>query len=134
MLPLQAVINAKLAHFVGGPMWASAISAFVSMVVLSGVAGLIGAEGPRLAGLSSAPWWAWTGGLCGVVVLAATAAVTPRIGAASMTALVMAGQVLVAILFDRFGVFGLQVHEIGVCRLAAAVLLIAGAALMSIAN
>ena len=33
-LPLQAGINARLAHFVGGPVRASAISFFVGTVVL----------------------------------------------------------------------------------------------------
>ena len=118
MLPLQAVINAKLGRAVGSALWAAAISGLVLTVVLALVA---------FAGL---PWWAWTGGLCGAVVLSATTAIAPRLGTANMIALIMAGQVVCSLVLDHFGLLGLTVHPVDPRRLAAAALLIAGAVLM----
>ncbi|WP_458095566.1 DMT family transporter [Roseomonas sp. WA12] len=132
MLPLQAVVNARLARAVGGPVWAAAISALVVAVVLAAVAGVMGRTGPRPGGLSGLPWWAGTGGLCGAVVLSATTAVAPQIGAASMIALVMAGQVLAAMALDGAGWFGMPVQPLGAQRVVAAGLLILGAALMAV--
>ena len=130
MLPLQAAINARLARLVGSPLWAAGISGLVLTAALALVAGVALRAGPRTEGLGGAPWWVWTGGLCGAVVLSATTATAPRLGTAGMIALVMAGQVLCSLLLDHFGVLGLPVLPVSARRLAAAALLLAGAALM----
>lgn len=132
MLPLQAVVNARLGRSIGGPLWAAALSALVVAVVLACVALASGKPWPRLFQMTGLPWWAWIGGLCGAVVLSATTAVAPRIGAASMIALVMTGQVLAAMALDRLGWFEMAVQPFSVQRLMAAGLLIAGAVLMSV--
>ena len=64
--------------------------------------------------------WAWTGGLCGAFVLTATTAVTPRLGAATMIAVVVAGQVLASLALDHFGLLGLATHPLIPRRCAAA--------------
>jgi transporter family-2 protein len=128
MLPMQAAINARLARVVGGPVWAAAVSGLVLTIVLSASAATRG--GPRIGSLATLPWWAWTGGLCGSVLLASTTAVTPKLGAGSMTALVMTGQVLVSLALDNFGLLGVAAHPLSVKRYIAAALLVVGASLM----
>jgi bacterial/archaeal transporter family-2 protein len=130
MLPLQAAINARLARVVGGPIWAAAISGLVLTIVLAAVASVATRAGPRTSALGTLPWWAWTGGFCGAVVLSATTVVAPRLGTASMIALVMTGQVLSSIALDSFGLLGLAMQPLSFKRVVAAALLIAGAALM----
>ena len=130
MLPLQAAINSRLGRVVGSPVWAAAISGVILTLSLAAVAVAALRAGPRTAGLDSLPWWAWTGGLCGAVVLAATTAIAPRLGTASMIALVMAGQVVCSLLLDSFGLLGLSVQPTDWKRLMAAALLLAGATLM----
>ncbi len=130
MLPLQAAINARLARVVGSPVWAAAISGLVLTAALA-VLGLAMVRAlPRTAGIDGLPWWAWTGGLCGAVVLSATTTIAPRLGTASMIALVMFGQVLCSLVLDHFGLFGLAPQPLTSKRCAAAALLLAGAALM----
>ena len=130
LLPLQAAINARLARLVGSPVWAAAVSGAVLTLVLVLLATAIARAGPRTEGWQETPWWAWTGGLCGAVVLSATTIVAPRLGTASMIALVMAGQVLCSIILDHYGLLGLPVLPVNSRRLTAATLLLAGAALM----
>ena len=130
MLPLQAAINTRLARLVGSPLWAAGISGLVLTAALALLAGVALRAGPRIEGLGGAPWWVWTGGLCGAVVLSATTATAPRLGTAGMIALVMAGQVLCSLLLDHYGVLGLPILPVSAKRLAAAALLLAGAALM----
>ncbi|WP_213881696.1 DMT family transporter [Pseudomonas sp. dw_358] len=132
MLPLQAVVNARLGRAIGGPLWAAALSSVVVATILASLALALGKPWPRLSQMTGLPWWAWIGGLCGAVVLSATTAVAPRIGAANMIALVMTGQVLAAMTLDRLGWFEMAIQPFSVQRMAAAVLLIAGAVLMSV--
>lgn len=132
MLPLQAVVNARLGRAIGGPLWAAAFSSVVVATVLAALALASGKPWPRFAQMTGLPWWVWIGGLCGAVVLSATTAVAPRIGAANMIALVMTGQVLAAMTLDRLGWFEMAIQPLSVQRMAAAVLLIAGAVLMSV--
>ena len=132
MIPLQAVINARLGRAIGGPLWAAALSSVVVAIVLASLALASGKPWPRLSQMTDLPWWAWTGGLCGAVVLSATTAVAPRIGTANMIALVMTGQVIAAMTLDRLGWFEMAIQPFGVQRLAAAALLVAGAVLMTV--
>ena len=54
----------------------------------------------------------------------------PRLGAATVLALLIAGQLLSAIAFDHFGLFGLERHPIDLGRMAGAALLIGGVLLI----
>jgi bacterial/archaeal transporter family-2 protein len=130
MLPLQAAINARLARLVGSPLWAAGISGAVLTLALVLVAIPVLRAGPRIEGLGGTPWWAWTGGLCGAMVLSATTATAPRLGTASMIALIMAGQVLCSLLLDHYGLLGLAIQPVTAKRAVAAAFLLAGAALM----
>ena len=130
MLPAQAAINARLGRAVGAPIWAAAISGVVLTLALAIVPTAVTRAGPRTADVGSLPWWAWVGGLCGAITLSATTAVAPRLGTGSMIALVMAGQVVCSLALDQWGLFGLTAQPAGGKRLIAAVLLLAGAALM----
>lgn len=131
MLPLQAVVNGRLARAVGGPVWAASISALVVAVVLAFVALAAGKSLPRPSTMEGLPWWAWIGGFCGAVVLAATAASASKIGTSVMVALIMVGQIMAAMLLDRMGWFGMTTQVIDLRQLLAACLLMAGAVLMA---
>ncbi|MBF8643995.1 DMT family transporter [Pseudomonas pudica] len=132
MMPLQAVVNARLGRAIGGPIWAAALSALILTAILIVVALLANKPWPRPAQMGGLPWWAWIGGICGAIILSATAAVVPRIGAASMMALIMVGQVVAAIALDRLGWFGLPLQPLNTQRVLAALFLISGAVLMGL--
>ncbi|CAI0803363.1 Uncharacterized protein conserved in bacteria [Serratia rubidaea] len=130
MLPLQAAVNARLGRAVGGPLWAASISALAVALILALLALAAGKPWPKLSQMAGLPYWAWLGGVCGAVVLSATTAVAPKIGAAGMIALVMVGQVVVAMLLDGTGWLAMTVQPLSAQRLIAAALLVAGALLM----
>jgi len=130
MLPLQAIFNARLGRVLGTPIWASCLSGAVTTITLL-VFGLVVTRGlPRTAGAAELPWWAWTGGLSGVVALAGMAATVPRLGAATMIAMVVTGQVVFSLVLDRFGLFGLTASPLTPQRMLAACLLLTGAILI----
>ena len=130
MLPVQAAVNARLARVVGGPVWAAAVSGLVLTLVLAVVASAASRGGPRISGLDALPWWAWIGGFCGAILLSATTAIAPRLGAGSMIALVMTGQVLGSLALDNFGLLGLATEPLSIRRSIAGALLVIGAILM----
>ena len=76
------------------------------------------------------PWYAWSGGVFGGAFILLAILLLPSLGAATLFALVIAGQVLAAVTLDHFGAFGLTPHPIGAARLAGATLLIAGVVLI----
>lgn len=130
MLPAQGVFNARLGRALGSTFWAAGISATCSAVLLFAVGFCLTRGLPRTAELSALPLWAWAGGVCGVVTLAGVALVTPRLGAAGMVALVVAGQVIFSLLLDRLGLFDMTQHPLTLQRILAAGLLLGGAILI----
>ncbi|OLL29260.1 hypothetical protein BTH42_23330 [Burkholderia sp. SRS-W-2-2016] len=131
MLPLQAVINARLARPLGSPIWAAALSGAVTTIALV-LIGLATSRGlPRGDGGVDLPAWSWTGGLCGAFALTAMTATAPRIGAATMISMIITGQAMFSLLIDHYGLFGSASCPITSRRVIAVCLLIAGAVLFS---
>ncbi|MFL5963514.1 MAG: DMT family transporter [Gaiellaceae bacterium] len=127
-LPLQAGVNAKLAHFVGGPVRASLISFVVGAAALFLIVVLFyRSSGNRAA---DAPWWAWLGGLLGAFYVTATVVVPVRIGAAAFFGILVAAQLVTSVLVDQFGWVGFPQHHVSPLRLLGVALLISGALLV----
>ncbi len=126
---LQPSVNARLAERVGGFLPSALISFAVGTLALA----LIVVASGRAAGLAAAaraPWWELTGGLIGAVYVASTIVAFPRLGTAGGMAAVIASQLAAGLLLDRAGAFGFPQADITPARLAGAVLLVAGAALV----
>ena len=86
-----------------------------------------------LAGYGDAfrsPWWYWVGGGgMGVVVVLAITVVTPRIGATATIGLLIAGQLAMGVLIDRYGWFGVEQVPLNWPRAIGVLLLAIGALL-----
>lgn len=77
-----------------------------------------------------APWWYWIGGGgMGVVVVLTITVVTPRIGAAATIGLLIAGQLAMGVVIDRYGLFGVDRVDLTWTRALGVLLLAAGALL-----
>lgn len=127
---LQQVLNANLRAELGSPWWAGFVSYVVGMLAMLTVA--LAAPGPRLsasvAGATS--WVSWSGGLFGALFVGTAILMVPRLGAATVLALIVIGQMLGALAFDHFGLFGLSPQPISPARLAGAASLILGVVLI----
>lgn len=75
------------------------------------------------------PVWLWTGGALSVLIIVAITVAPPRIGLAATIGTIIALNLGVAALIDRFGWFGYDRIALGWARIAGLVLLGAGAAL-----
>ena len=86
-----------------------------------------------LAGFGEAlrsPWWYWVGGGgMGVVVVLTITVVTPRIGTAATIGLLIAGQLAMGVVIDRYGLFGVDQVPLSWPRVLGVLLLAVGAVL-----
>jgi bacterial/archaeal transporter family-2 protein len=132
MLPLQAAINSSLRDTLrSGSVLAALISFAVGTVALASAGLLTGQPFAALAGLPRIAWWQWVGGFLGATFIFGSTLLPPRIGLAAMTSLIVAGQVVSSMVFDRYGLLGLPVRDISWIRLAGAILLLAGVLLVN---
>ena len=127
---LQQVLNANLRVTLASPWWAGFASYVVGTVVML-IAGLVtGAPPQAQAAVARTPWLSWTGGIFGAFFIATAILMVPRLGAATFLALVVVGQMLAALVFDHYGLFGLPPHAATPARAAGVALLIAGVILV----
>ena len=65
-----------------------------------------------MEGCRRCPWYAWSGGVFGGAFILLAILLLPSLGAATLIALVVAGQMLLTITLDHFGAFGLTPHPV----------------------
>jgi transporter family-2 protein len=130
VLPVQAGINAQLRITLGNPLAATLASFVIGTVALALV--VLGARVslPPVAALARAPWWHWTGGLLGAVYVAMMILLAPRLGAATLIAAVVAGQMLTSLVLDHYALVGFAAHPVSLQRVVGAALVIGGVALV----
>ena len=130
LLPLQAGINAQLRSALGSPLSAALVSFLVGTAGLAAVALVLRGPIPIQAGWTASSPWQWSGGLLGALYVLATIVLAPKLGAATLIAAVVAGQMIGSLLLDQFGLVGFPIHPISVPRLVGASLVIAGVILV----
>jgi transporter family-2 protein len=126
LIPIQASSGGVLGKTLGHPIWGAATSLFIGTMALSLMAWLLRLPLPALSSTFSGPWWMWIGGITGAIYVATTLALIPRIGAANLIVCVIAGQMVVALLLDHFGLLGLPVKHITTVRVVGVVIMIVG--------
>ena len=127
---VQQALNAELRASIGSPLWAAFASYLVGALAIAAV--LLAMRQPWLsaATIQNSPPWSWIGGLFGTIYIVVSILLMPRLGAATLVALLVTGQMLGSIAFDHFGLFGLAPHRADPARLTGALLLIAGVVLI----
>lgn len=130
MMPTQAAINNKLSAFVDSPILAAFISFFVGTVGLLVYVLISGVPLGNLVSAKNAPAIAWTGGLLGAFFVTSTVVLVPRLGVALTFSLIIAGQMLVTLVIDHFGLLGVPVKEVSLARVGGILLITAGVILI----
>jgi transporter family-2 protein len=105
--------------------FSTGIQLVCSLCVLLAVRGGIGG----LHHVFRTPAWMWIGGLMGFTVVTAITYAQPRIGATAVIGILIAGQLVMGAVIDRFGLFGVHQIAISPTRAAGILLLAVGAGL-----
>ncbi len=128
-IAVQAPTNALLSRGLGSPVNAAFVSFLVGSLALATVALALGVR-PGPGAMRALPWYAWMGGLYGAVFVAVAAFAAPRMGVTYFLMVGIAGQLVMALLLDKFGAFGVPRVDISAMRLAGVMLVVAGAFLV----
>jgi len=126
VMPIQTSANSRLRLSVGSPFLASLVSFSVGFAALLVTVLLIDGHLPQPSLAASLPAWIWAGGVLGVVVLTGNIFLFPRLGSVQTVVLPIAGQVIMGLLIDHFGLFHAPVHSLDATRLLGALLLVLG--------
>ena len=130
-LVVQVGMNSTLRALLGSPIVAALISFLVGSLALALYVGVTRTPLPVRAQLASVPPWAWLGGVLGAFYVASSVIVGPRLGAATLLALVVLGQLGTSLVVDHFGWLGFAHHPLTVVRLFGAALLFGGVLLIT---
>jgi transporter family-2 protein len=129
LVGMQAPINSRLGKVLGS-VQAATFSFLVGTVLLVLVASFVRGGLGTLGHVGRAPWWALVGGLLGAVYVTVALVAVRTLGASGLTAVVIIGQLVISVVIDRFGLFGIAKQQIGAPRVIGLVLLAAGAVLV----
>jgi len=129
LVGMQAPINSRLGKTVGG-VQAASFSFLVGTFALVSIAFVLRGGLSSLGSVGRVPWWALIGGLLGAVYVFVALEAVRTLGASGLTAVVIAGQLAISLVIDRFGLLGVARQSIGVQRIAGLALLLAGVALV----
>jgi transporter family-2 protein len=127
---VQQVLNGNLRSALNSPAWAGLVSYLGGLLTMAVVLVATREPLPSWKLVSATPWWAWSGGILGGVFIILMILLLPSLGAATLLALVVAGQMVAGIAMDHFGLFGLIQHPVSVSRLAGIALIIGGVLLI----
>ena len=128
LMSCQAPINAALRNHVG-VFESSLISSTVGTLALILIV-LIWGKG-SVGAVRSVAWWHLLGGLIGAVFVTATLLAAPRIGVTQMVVATVAGQMIAALLIDRYGWLGIAPKPIELTGVAGVGLLVVSVALIN---
>ena len=127
---MQQVLIASLRNALDSISWALLISYVGGTLAMCAILLVARERWPGMSAAASAPWITWASGLFGVLYMMLAVYLIPKLGAATMLALLIAGQMLTSLLFDHFGLFGLPQQSADLTRIAGAGLLIGGVVLI----
>jgi transporter family-2 protein len=87
---------------------------------------MIAARGGHLNAWQNAPWYALTAGALGLVIVGTIGYIVPRLGLTTAFTVIVASQLVVAVMLDHFGLLGAAVRTLDLSRITGLVLLILG--------
>jgi bacterial/archaeal transporter family-2 protein len=112
--------------------WLGSLVSFLPIVASLGVLWMcLPRPLPTAASLSQMPWWAPLGGLVGAFAVVAGLLFVGKVGAGAFAGLTITANILLSLVIDKFGMFGMETHALSVGRMAGAALMVAGIALIS---
>lgn len=131
--PVQTSVNTNLSEKLKSPYQSSVISFGTGTILVAIILAILdhGIHLP-LAQIAQEPFWIWGGGICGVGIVVLSILCLPRLGSAWNVMLLSFGQIMTGLVVDNWGLFGSERIPMSISRVAGALLLIAGVALVSL--
>jgi transporter family-2 protein len=77
------------------------------------------------------PWWAPLGGLVGAFAVIAGLLFVNKVGAGPFAGLTITANILMSLVIDKFGWFGMDTHPLSAWRMLGAILMVGGITLIA---
>ena len=126
LLPVQAAVNGRAAAFLHSPFRGGLVSFAVGLLVLIVLSFASTRAWPAPSTITKMPWYAWCGGLIGVLYVVSIILAAPRIGALQMLVALAVGQALSSVIIERQGWIFYPQHAITAPRAVGVVAVVAG--------
>ncbi|MFM7232226.1 MAG: DMT family transporter [bacterium] len=123
---MQAAINAALGRTIG-VLETAFVSFLIGAACLGGM--VVFAGNGRLGAVVTVPWWQLVGGVLGGFYVFTMVMNVPRLGVAPTITTIVLGQMIMGLVLDHFGWFGVAQSPVTLSRAAAVVLMIVALAL-----
>jgi transporter family-2 protein len=124
-------MNNALRNSLENPWLASLVSFLPVVALLACLLMCLPHPLPTERGLAEMPWWAPLGGIIGAFAVLAGLLFVGKVGAGAFAGLTITANILMSLAIDRFGLFGMQVHDLSAGRIAGALMMVGGIALIS---
>lgn len=132
VLTAQIGSNALLGKLLGDSYLPAAVNMIIGLLATAALLLIVHKPLPAATTAAAVPWWTWiAGGVLGTVYLTGNILLAPRLGAGALVGLVVAGQLLFAVMCDQFGWLGFAQHSISLWRAFGCLLLVGGVAVIS---
>ncbi len=125
---VQVAVMGKFGERIG-VLQALAFSTVVTAAIAAAALLVVHRSTAGFAAAVREPPWLWIGGVMGAFIVFTVTVAAPRIGTAATVGIFIGGQLAMAAVIDRFGLFGLERLPLRWPRLLGIGLLAAGAAL-----
>jgi transporter family-2 protein len=112
--------------------WLSSIVSFLPIVAFLSIIWMCQPHPfPTRESIAAMPWWAPLGGLIGAFAVVAGLLFVGQVGAGTFGGLTITANILMSLLIDKYGWFGMTVHELSMGRVVGGLLMVAGIFLIS---
>lgn len=133
VLTLHLAMNAQVGVIVKNPRMGNAIFWTIGAATAIIIA-LTGWDPSVFTRLKEVPLWLLTAGAMGGALVFGIAWAMPKLGAGTAFVLMIAGQVISGMIFSHFGWLGSHVEPISLVKVIGVVLLVAGAAVITLSK
>ncbi len=133
VLTLHLAMNSQVGAILKNPRMGNAIFWTIGACTAI-IIGLTDWDPTVFTRLKEVPIWLLTAGMMGGALVFGIAWTMPKLGAGNAFVLMIAGQVISGMIFSHFGLFGSPVEPISMAKLGGALLLVAGAATVTLAK
>lgn len=126
LMPIQASINAQLTRILNNPFLGAFISFCMGTLALFIMGLLQGNFFTDLKRLTLASPYHFLGGIFGALFVGSSIVLIPKLGATTLMASFVTGQLLMSLAVDHFGWFGVNVQPLSLQRTVGVILLFTG--------
>lgn len=129
----QPAFNAQLAALLHSPVRAALVNFTAGALILLSLAIIVALRNglPGRDAVASVPPHLWiAGGALGALFVTTSAWATPKIGVGAFFSVLIAAQLVAALVMDHFGLIGLDVRPANLVRVGGVTLLVVGAAMV----